>query len=73
MPRNRQKGTRPPNDSLHVLDSLPFKLDMRPVLARQIGLRHTEVLSPFMVMLAITKVSVAKLIDVRSAIPEQDR
>jgi hypothetical protein len=55
MRRKRQKDTRPINDIRHLSDLLPIRLDMRPLLARQIGLDDTELLSPFMVMLAFTK------------------
>jgi len=53
--RKRQKRTRSLNDFRRRFDSLPFKPDIGALAARQIGLRVTELLSPFMVMLAITK------------------
>ena len=64
MPRNRQKRTKPLNEFRRSLDSLPFKLDMRALVARQIGLGVTESLSPFMVMLAITKAETSTAFDV---------
>jgi hypothetical protein len=64
MPRKRQKRTRPLNDLRHMFDSLPFKLDMGALVARQIGLHDTELLSPFMAILAITKAESPTAFDV---------
>jgi hypothetical protein len=46
-----------------MLDSLPLTLDMRPLVARRIGLHVAELLSPFMVMLAITKSDIPTAFD----------
>lgn len=55
MARKKHPNPRLFNNVRDELDRLRCKLDMRPVLARQIGLRDTELLSPFMVMLAFAK------------------